>query len=95
MSGPTQTLATARVRKMLASTVQFSTYDQTPTRLPRRTRALPREARRYEERSAPTEEAHVHPGSPGMVRSLRTQQRAYEPVPRTHPVPRATEVTPY
>ena len=72
---------------MLASTVQFSTYDQSLPDRPRRPRGLPREARRYENRRAPTEFT--------VARSLRTQQRAYAPVPRTHPVPRATEVTPY
>src|SRR4051812_5587574 len=39
---------------MLASTVQFSTYDQTPTRLHRQTRTSPRGQRRYDRRSAPT-----------------------------------------
>ena len=60
---------------MLASTVQFSTYDQSLPGRPRRPRGLPREARRYENRRAPTEFT--------VARSLRTQQRAYEPVPRT------------
>src|SRR5688572_33315152 len=40
---------------MLASTVQFSTYDRSLPDHPRRTRHLPREARRYENRRAPPE----------------------------------------
>lgn len=36
--GPTRTLMQIRVKKMLASTVQFSTYDQTPSTRPRQTR---------------------------------------------------------
>jgi hypothetical protein len=59
---------------MLASTVQFSTYDQTPTRLHRQTRTSPREQRRYDRRSALTTDETV-------ARSLRTQQRAYDPTP--------------
>jgi len=77
---------------MLASTVQFSTYDQSPTRLHRQTRTSPQEQRRYDRRSALTE--ITSPGSPG-ARSLRTQQRAYNPVLRPIRVPHATEVTPY
>jgi hypothetical protein len=38
MCGPTQTLL-LQSQKMLASTVQFSTYNQTPTPLHRQTRA--------------------------------------------------------
>src|SRR4051794_37565201 len=40
-------------QKMLASTVQFSTYDQTPPTCPRQTRALPQEAQRYEKQDGP------------------------------------------
>ena len=40
MSGPTRTLYN-RVKKMLASTVQFSTYDQTPITRPRQTHPRP------------------------------------------------------
>jgi hypothetical protein len=79
---------------MLASTVQFSTYDQTPTRLHRLTRTSPQGQRRYDRRSAPTQEQRPHP-VPRAVRSLRTQQRAYDPVLRAIRVPHATEVTPY
>jgi hypothetical protein len=50
---------------MLASTVQFSTYDQTPTRLHRQTRTSPRGQRRYDRRSAPTRDHGTRfPGSP-------------------------------
>ena len=41
MSGPTRTLQ-IQSQKMLASTVQFSTYDQTPPTRPRQTRRHPR-----------------------------------------------------
>src|SRR3954451_9163951 len=44
---------------MLASTVQFSTYDQTPTRLHRQTRTSPQGQRRYDRRSALTREETV------------------------------------
>src|SRR3954471_17929551 len=40
MSGPTQTLL-LQSQKMLASTVQFSTYDQTPATRPRQTQTHP------------------------------------------------------
>ena len=40
MSGPTQTLL-LQSQKMLASTVQFSTNDQTPTLRPRQTHHNP------------------------------------------------------
>ena len=52
MSGPTQTLY-IQSQKMLASTVQFSTYIQTPVTRPHRTHALPRETQRYEEQTGP------------------------------------------
>jgi hypothetical protein len=64
-----------RVLKMLASTVQFSTYDQTPPPRPRRTRNTPRGARRYEKQDGPDTRSRI-------ARSLRTQQRAYDPVLR-------------
>ena len=73
---------------MLASTVQFSTYNQTPPARPRQTRDLPQETRRYEKQDGPDREETV-------ARSLRTQQRAYNPVLRAIRVPHATEVTPY
>jgi len=67
---------------MLASTVQFSTYDQTPPTRPRRTRAPPKETRRYEKQDGPAETT--------VARSLRTQQRAYDrpPAPTPFPTPR-------
>ena len=71
---------------MLASTVQFSTYDRSLPSRPRRPRGLPREARRYENRRAPTEEP-TSTRFPGRARSLRTQQRAYNqpPISTTFP----------
>ena len=77
-------------QKMLASTVQFSTYDQTPPNRPRRP-TPPAERWRYENRRALTEKKQPIDPEPGQtVRSLRTQQRAYEPNPTsrlrsTHP----------
>src|SRR5215208_4501998 len=38
---------------MLASTVQFSTYDQTPVTRPHQTHDLPRVTRRYEMQTGP------------------------------------------
>jgi hypothetical protein len=65
--GPTRTLH--KVKKMLASTVQFSTYDQPPTTTPppdpTRTRAV-RQTGRPRQRQR-------------IIRSLRTQQRARHP----------------
>jgi hypothetical protein len=59
---------------MLASTVQFSTYDQTPVTRPRRPH---NPAGRGGTRNRPAlPEATV-------ARSLRTQQRAYEPATRS------------
>jgi hypothetical protein len=79
---------------MLASTVQFSTYDQTPVTRPHQTPDLPRETRRYEMQTGPDGE-ETNPGRTRAARSLRTQQRAYDPVPRAIRVPHATGVTPY
>jgi hypothetical protein len=65
---------------MLASTVQFSTYDQTPPTCPRQTRTPPRGQQRYEKQDGPDMRSTV-PVTRG-ARSLRTQQRAYDPVLR-------------
>ena len=73
-------------QKMLASTVQFSTYDQTPTHTSPPNPPAPQAARRYENRTALTETTTT-PVTRG-VRSLRTQQRAYDrPTPHR---PRST-----
>ena len=70
-------------QKMLASTVQFSTYDQTPPTRPRQTR--PSHGRSGGTRTGePCQRSTV-------ARSLRTQQRAYDPAPqaiRFHTPPR-------
>ena len=81
MSGPTQT-PSLQSQKMLASTVQFSTYDQTPSHRPRRTHHAPK--------SNPAGQMVVRePERPrhelAVARSLRTQQRAYEPEPPPPP----------
>ena len=70
---------------MLASTVQFSTYDQTPPTRPRQTPHPPQGARRYEKQDGPDRE-NDHPVR--VARSLRTQQRAYDH--RTPHRPRST-----
>ena len=80
MSGPTQTLY-IQSQKMLASTVQFSTYDQTPVTRPHQTHDLPQETQRYEMQTGPDMRRTIPTRFPGRARSLRTQQRAYEPVP--------------
>ena len=54
-------------QKMLASTVQFSTYDQTPPPRPRQTHGLPRETRRYENQDGPdTRFTEPHPVTRAM-----------------------------
>jgi len=58
---------------MLASTVQFSTYDQTPTRLHRQTRTSPQGQRRYDRRSALSEKKRLPALSgPNSVPTNRT-----------------------
>jgi len=58
---------------MLASTVQFSTYDQSPTRLHRQTRTSPQEQRRYDRRSALSEKKRLPALSgPNSVPTNRT-----------------------
>jgi hypothetical protein len=49
------TNSTTQSQKMLASTVQFSTYDQTPATRPHQTHALPQETQRYEIQTGPAE----------------------------------------
>ena len=44
---------TNKSQKMLASTVQFSTYDQTPITRPHQPRTLPQEIQRYEMQTGP------------------------------------------
>jgi hypothetical protein len=70
-------------QKMLASTVQFSTTNQKPPTHPRQTHALPQETQRYKNTMA-LPEINAHPL--GAARSLRTQQRAYNPVLPTTPL---------
>ena len=86
-----QELCITRVRKMLASTVQFSTYDQTPPTRPRQTPRPPQGQQRYEKQDGP-DTRNAHTPRPGPARSLRTQQRAYEPAhprpPRSTPPPK-------
>src|SRR4051794_7412809 len=66
-------------QKMLASTVQFSTYDRPPTHTPPPNPAHPSgHASGTRTRQAPTEETNPTRVHPGRVRSLRTQQRAYD-----------------
>ena len=77
---------------MLASTVQFSTYNQTPVTRPHQTCHPHRGHSGMRCRPALTKIADT---PEGMARSLRTQQRAYDPVLRAIRVPHATEVTPY
>ena len=76
MSG-TYTNPQIQGQKMLASTVQFSTYDQTPPTRPRRTRAPPQGRHGGTRTGGPCRRKTV-------TRSLRTQQRAYEPDPPHH-----------
>ena len=79
---------------MLASTVQFSTYDQTPPTRPRRTHPPRRADGGTRSRTALTEISSTR--SPGAARSLRTQQRAYDRRSPHRPAFHAPpEVTPY
>ncbi len=71
---------------MLASTVQFSTYDQPPIHRCRQPSGKP--PKRYARPTGPDTETTV-------ARSLRTQQRAYDPPASDHLVPRTTTVAPY
>jgi hypothetical protein len=66
-------------QKMLASTVQFSTYDQTPATRPHRTRALPQKTQRYEMQTGPAE-INAPPGHPG-----RPAPSGPNSVPTNHP----------
>jgi hypothetical protein len=50
---------------MLASTVQFSTYDQTPSIRPRQPRNLPQEERRYEMQDGPDKRINATTRFPG------------------------------
>jgi hypothetical protein len=84
--GPTRTLDRTKSQKMLASTVQFSTYNQTPPIRPRRTREPPQGTRRYEKQEGPdTKQRLPAPSGPNSVpttphprrpRSTPTQARA-------------------
>ena len=76
-------------QKMLASTVQFSTYDQTPVTRPHQTRDLPRETQRYEEQTGPDTRRNGCPLSQDPTACLRTGP------PHAHHVPRPSEDEPY
>ena len=67
MSGPTQTLL-LQSQKMLASTVQFSTYNQTPATRPHHTQHAPRDTWRYEMQTGPAEKQRSPaPSGPNSV----------------------------
>src|SRR5688572_10316906 len=73
---------------MLASTVQFSTYDQTPITRPRQTHHRSSEQPHGADggtRCRPALTRGALTRFPGRVRSLRTQQRAYDPAPPPTP----------
>ena len=77
-------------QKMLASTVQFSTYNQTPATRPRQTHRLPRERQRYEMQTGPEPKQQIHPEtrmSPlpqDPTARLRTRPHARTPI-HAHP----------
>src|SRR4051812_19824143 len=71
--------------KMLASTVQFSTNNQPP---PRNAPTSPSTLGGLGTGTALTKKPNRHPQRRHRVRSLRTQQRAYDRRPTHHPVPR-------
>src|SRR3954452_6928414 len=63
LCGPTQTLLQSQ--KMLASTVQFSTYNRPPTPTPPPNPVLPQENERYENQAGPDTRKPPHPETPG------------------------------
>jgi hypothetical protein len=80
-------------QKMLASTVQFSTTNQ-HVRSPDPTSPPPPQGwQRYETQTGPGLETTRTPAE--AARSLRTQQRAYNPRATNDPVPRTPEGMPY
>ena len=75
-------------QKMLASTVQFSTYDQTPATRPHQP-APPTGSTAVCDADRPCREERPPPVlPPGGARSLRTQQRAYDRTPHPDSGPR-------
>ncbi|SNR99992.1 hypothetical protein SAMN06272737_1622 [Blastococcus mobilis] len=70
---------------MLASTVQFSTYDQTPATRPHPTQHPPQGAAGGM-RCRPALQRSNRPPPADGARSLRTQQRAYDPAPTPTPL---------
>src|SRR3954470_3583859 len=70
-------------QKMLASTVQFSTYDQPPLPRPRQTPPLPQEAWTVREPERPCQKDHGRPLPQDPTACLR-------PTRPTHRAPRAT-----
>lgn len=75
LCGPTRTLRTYKSLKMLASTVQFSTYDQTPITRPHQPSELPQETKRYEMQTGPD------------TRSLHTPYRGWSALSGPNSVP--------
>ena len=70
-------------QKMLASTVQFSTYDQTPPPRPRQTPDSPQGTRRYEKQNGPDMSSRSPaPSGPNSVPTTRPHRQT--PV---HPPP--------
>lgn len=87
--------------KMLASTVQFSKNERPPTHTHHQ-HPTPEGVQLVWRASEPrTQDSQPDPGNPGQVRSLRTQQRAYEQptcttrVPTHTPLKGRTPVTGY
>src|SRR5690348_5258358 len=72
---------------MLASTVQFSTYNQTPARLSRQTCPTPQGEQRYDRRSA-LKRRNGRPLSQDPTACL-------QPAHSRHPVPHPSEDGPY
>jgi hypothetical protein len=85
-------------QKMLASTVQFSTYDQTPPTRPRQTPDSPQGTRRYEKQNGPVRE-ETSPGdnpepAPSGPNSVPTNQTPPPTAFHAPPAPKDT-MTPY
>ena len=99
LCGPTQTLIELRVRRCSRPLCSSQRTTRHPPHDPAKPITTPQGRQWYEIQAGPDmrrNEPRGHPGtpvtreprSPGAVRSLRTQQRAYEPNPHPDSAPR-------
>ena len=93
LCGPTRTLDTTKSQKMLASTVQFSTYDQTPVTRPHQTHDLPQETQRYEDADRPCRDPRTPPQGRPVPSGPNSVPTNRSPTPTPFHTPR--KMTPY